>query len=72
GGGQPIPYRKEILEKRAQALVKEDLGKKLRKSHKNPDVIRIYEEYLGEYGGERAHKLLHTTYTNRCIIKQCR
>jgi len=72
GGGQPPPHRKEILEKRAQALVKEDSNKKLRKSHKNPDVIKIYEEYLGEFGGERAHKLLHTTYTNRCIIEECR
>jgi NADP-reducing hydrogenase subunit HndD len=72
GGGQPSPHRKEILEKRAQALIKEDLGKKLRKSHKNPDVLKIYEEYLGEFGGERAHKLLHTTYTNRCIIEECR
>jgi iron-only hydrogenase group A len=72
GGGQPPPHRKEILEKRAQALVKEDSNKKLRKSHKNPDVIKIYEEYLGEFGGERAHKLLHTSYTNRCIIEECK
>lgn len=72
GGGQPPPHRKEILEKRAQALIKEDSSKKLRKSHKNPDVLKIYEEYLGEFGGERAHKLLHTAYTNRCIIHECR
>jgi len=72
GGGQPAPHRKEILEKRASALRKEDAGKGLRKSHRNPDVIKLYQEYLGEYGGERAHKLLHTTYTNRCIIKECR
>jgi len=70
GGGQPAPHRKEILEKRAAALRKEDAGKGLRKSHKNPDVIKLYQDYLGEYGGERAHKLLHTTYTNRCIIKE--
>jgi iron-only hydrogenase group A len=72
GGGQPTPHRKEILEKRAQALIKEDSAKKLRKSHKNPDIKRIYDEYLGEYGGERAHKLLHTSYTNRCIIEECK
>ncbi|MFH1126128.1 MAG: NADH-dependent [FeFe] hydrogenase, group A6 [Candidatus Altiarchaeota archaeon] len=72
GGGQPPPHRKEILEKRAQALAKEDSSKKLRKSHKNPDVLKIYEEYLGEFGGERAHKLLHTTFTNRCIVSECR
>lgn len=72
GGGQPPPHRKEILQKRAQALVKEDAGKRLRKSHKNPYVLKIYEEYLGEFGGKRAHELLHTTYTNRCILKDCR
>ncbi len=72
GGGQPPPHRKEILQARADALVNEDIGKKIRKSHKNPDVLKIYKEYLGEYGGERAHKLLHTTYTNRCLIKDCK
>jgi len=72
GGGQPPPHRKEILEKRAQALVKEDTGKGLRKSHQNPDVLRLYKEYLGEFGGARAHQLLHTSYTNRCIIDKCR
>jgi len=70
GGGQPAPHRKEILEKRAAALRKEDAGKNVRKSHQNPDVIRLYQEYLGEFGGERAHKLLHTTYTNRCVRKE--
>jgi iron-only hydrogenase group A len=69
GGGQPAPHRKEILEKRASALRKEDTGKKIRKSHQNPDVLRLYKEYLGEFGGEKAHKLLHTSYTNRCIIR---
>lgn len=72
GGGQPSPHRKGILEKRASALRKEDSGKKIRKSHQNPDVLRLYKEYLGEFGGERAHKLLHTTYTNRCIRKECK
>ncbi|MBD3261231.1 MAG: 2Fe-2S iron-sulfur cluster binding domain-containing protein [Candidatus Altiarchaeales archaeon] len=72
GGGQPPPHRKEILQKRAQALLKEDSGKGLRKSHQNPAVKRIYHEYLGEPGSEKAHQLLHTTYTNRCILEDCR
>lgn len=70
GGGQPSPHDKETLELRAQALRKEDANKKIRKSHQNPDVLQLYKEYLGEFGGERAHKLLHTTYTNRSIIKE--
>ena len=72
GGGQPTPHRKEILLKRAEALNKEDIGKKLRKSHQNPNVLKLYKEYLGEYGSERAHKLLHTKYINRCIIGDCK
>ena len=72
GGGQPPPHRKEVLAKRAQALIKEDGGKQLRKSHKNPDVLKLYSDYLGEFGSERAHKLLHTSYTNKCLIDDCR
>ena len=71
GGGQPPPHRKEILEKRAKALIREDASKNLRKSHKNPDVLKIYKEYLGAFGGKKAHKLLHTSYRNRCLIKDC-
>jgi len=72
GGGQPTPHRKEILAKRAEALNKEDKGKMLRKSHQNPAVLKLYQEYLGEFGSERAHKLLHTQYTNRCILEDCK
>ncbi|MFH0861948.1 MAG: NADH-dependent [FeFe] hydrogenase, group A6 [Candidatus Altiarchaeota archaeon] len=72
GGGQPTPHRKEILAKRAEALNIEDKGKMLRKSHQNPAVLQLYKDYLGEFGSERAHKLLHTKYTNRCIFGDCK
>ena len=62
GGGQPRPCDAETLHKRVGALIKEDEHKELRKSHKNPEVIALYKEYLGEYGSERAHQLLHTSY----------
>ena len=65
GGGQPIYFEPEVLQKRAQALYKEDSKKKLRRSHDNPIVKEIYEKYLGEPLSERAHKLLHTKYTAR-------
>lgn len=64
GGGQP-KYDNEILKKRVHALIKEDEGKELRKSHKNPTALKIYEEYLGEFGSERAYELLHITYRKR-------
>ncbi|MFI3299127.1 MAG: NADH-dependent [FeFe] hydrogenase, group A6 [Rikenellaceae bacterium] len=63
GGGQPLHHGDEnILEKRAQALYEEDRGKPLRKSHENPDIIRLYQEFLGKPLSHTAHKLLHTTY----------
>jgi iron-only hydrogenase group A len=62
GGGQPRPCDAETLKKRTGALIKEDEHKEIRKSHKNPAVINLYKEYLGEYGSEQAHKLLHTSY----------
>ena len=68
GGGQPPPHNIATLKKRTNALIKVDEGKKIRKSHKNPDVIKLYKEYLGEPGSERAHKLLHTYYTKKDYI----
>ena len=64
GGGQPKPTD-EALKKRVEALIQEDEGKEHRKSHKNPTVLKIYEEYLGEFGSEKAHELLHTKYYPR-------
>ncbi|MGV8141499.1 MAG: NADH-dependent [FeFe] hydrogenase, group A6 [Candidatus Woesearchaeota archaeon] len=62
GGGQPKPCDAETLKKRVGALIREDENKELRKSHKNPAVLKLYKEYLGEFGSERAHRLLHTSY----------
>ena len=70
GGGQPIRTSKErstidIRGKRASALYSIDEKSIIRKSHENPVVKKIYEEYLGEPGGHKAHELLHTTYVKR-------
>jgi iron-only hydrogenase group A len=65
GGGQPIPVSNEKRRLRAEALYSEDKGLKHRKSHENPAIKKIYEEYLGEPLGHKSHKLLHTTYTPR-------
>jgi NADH-quinone oxidoreductase subunit G len=65
GGGQPAPITAEILTKRVQALLKVDEHKTIRKSHKNPTALKIYKEYLGEFGSDRAHKLLHTNYSEK-------
>jgi NADP-reducing hydrogenase subunit HndD len=65
GGGQPIPTNPEIRERRAQAIYEEDTNLPIRKSHENPEIIKIYKDYLKEPLGERSHHLLHTTYTER-------
>ncbi|TYO94586.1 NAD(P)-dependent iron-only hydrogenase catalytic subunit [Desulfallas thermosapovorans DSM 6562] len=65
GGGQPIPVNNEIRRLRAKALYEEDSNLKVRKSHENPYIKTIYEEFLGEPLGEKSHHLLHTHYTPR-------
>lgn len=70
GGGQPIVSAKvkmdvDIRAERAKALYSEDFNDTIRKSHQNPSVIRIYEEYLGDPNGHKAHHLLHTTYSQK-------
>lgn len=66
GGGQPYIHGDiEILKKRAEGLYNEDLGKLRRKSHENEAVQKLYQEFLGEPYGEKAHELLHTHYVKR-------
>jgi NADH-quinone oxidoreductase subunit G/[NiFe] hydrogenase diaphorase moiety small subunit len=66
GGGQPIPTSLEIRKKRAEAIYAEDESLELRKSHDNPNVIRLYEEFLTDGPcGHKSHKLLHTHYHKR-------
>jgi iron only hydrogenase large subunit-like protein len=68
GGGQPIPVNNEIRALRAQALYNEDCALTYRKSHDNPSIKKVYEEYLGQPLGEKSHHLLHTHYTPRSKI----
>lgn len=65
GGGQPIPTSQEIRSDRSRAIYDEDTNLKLRKSHQNPAVQKLYEEFLEKPLGHKSHKLLHTHYTER-------
>ena len=70
GGGQPIVSSKKRLDTdvrklRAEAIYTIDKESKIRKSHENPVLIKIYKNYLGDIGGHRAHELLHTHYQKR-------
>ena len=67
GGGQPVScLDSTIKEKRAKGLYEEDKNLEYRQSHKNPDIIRLYDEcFKGKPGCEKAHHLLHTSYTDK-------
>lgn len=66
GGGQPYHNGKiSILKERSKGLYKIDENKKLRKSYQNPYIKKLYQEYLGEVGSEKAKELLHTSYKAR-------
>ena len=68
GGGQPFVdafTRSDIDYKsmRAKGLYDDDASMRKRKSHENMTIKSVYDNYLGEIGGHKAHKLLHTHYT---------
>lgn len=70
GGGQPIQPASvrniiDIRAERAKALYNEDASLSVRKSHKNPEIKRLYDEYLGAPNSHKAHELLHTHYVAR-------
>ena len=70
GGGQPIKSSKtrmtvDVRKKRADAMYTIDEKSKIRKSHENPVLQKIYKDYLGEPGGHKAHEILHTHYVER-------
>jgi iron-only hydrogenase group A len=68
GGGQPIGANINAARARMQALYKIDQNDKLRVSHKNASVTRLYEEFLGKPLGEKSHHLLHTHYDRRDVL----
>ena len=70
GGGQPIQPMSvrnftDLKSLRAKALYDQDAGMALRKSHENPMIKKVYEEFFGEFGSHKAHEILHTSYTAR-------
>jgi NADP-reducing hydrogenase subunit HndD len=74
GGGQPLHHgNSDIIKARAAALYAEDRSKPLRKSHENPFIIKLYEEFLEKPNSEKAHHLLHTHYFDKkkkIVVKQ--
>jgi NADP-reducing hydrogenase subunit HndD len=72
GGGQPqvpadVRNFVDVKALRAKALYDNDAAQAVRKSHENPAVKKLYEEFLGHPGSHKAHNILHTTYVKRTI-----
>ncbi len=65
GGGQPRSDDPDVRLKRQKGLYREDEGKTLRKSHENPYIATIYEEFLESPNSHKSHELLHTHYVRR-------
>jgi len=64
GGGQPyIKGDSSILKRRIDGIYNIDKLKEIRKSNENPYVKKLYQEYLGEPGGKKAHEMLHTKFS---------
>ncbi len=60
GGGQPIQFNSELAQARAGVLNRLDAADKLRYSHENPDIAKLYADWIGEPLSHTAHEWLHT------------
>lgn len=69
GGGQPINLDEAAVRERAKSLYRIDDTESIKVSHKNPDIMHLYKDYLGEPLSHKSHELLHTHYTRRDVIK---
>ena len=71
GAGQPYHHGDaSIVRARHAAIYEADRKMPIRKSHENPEIIELYDKYLGKPGSHRAHELLHTTYIKRVVHKK--
>jgi len=66
GAGQPLHHgNSDIIKARWEAIYRADREMPIRKSHENPSIKKIYEEYFGEPCGHKSHELLHTHYFDK-------
>jgi NADH-quinone oxidoreductase subunit G len=65
GAGQPVSRERDVKRLRTRGLYDADKNLDLHKSQENLQVTEMYQKYLGEIGGRKAHHLLHTHYQNR-------
>jgi len=68
GGGQPIHQKPEKIKKRVEVLYNIDVKAKIRMSHENEVVMKLYDEFFEEPNSHKAHEILHTNYIDRKSI----
>ncbi|HBG71001.1 MAG: ferredoxin [Bacteroidetes bacterium GWF2_43_63] len=68
GGGQRIGIDESVIEARMKSLYEIDDKESLKVSHKNPEIIELYDKFLGEPLGHKSHELLHTHYIKREVL----
>lgn len=69
GGGQPIGTDDEVRAKRTKGLYTDDERCTLRRSHENPSIIKLYDDFLGKPLSHKAHETLHTSYKPQKVYK---
>jgi iron-only hydrogenase group A len=67
GGGQHIGADDDAIMARAKSLYDIDESATIKVSHKNPEVIKLYDDFLEEPLSHRSHELLHTKYEKRDV-----
>ncbi len=72
GAGQPVSNDPAVRQKRTKGIYENDRMLELHKSQQNPYIAELYSDCLGEIGGHKAHKLLHTGYKSRKRISDSR
>lgn len=70
GGGQPYGCTDEVRSKRIAGIYTDDEKSTYRCSHQNPFIKQVYDEFLGEPNGHKAHSLLHTKYVARPLYQK--
>jgi len=73
GGGQPnqsdtVRKYVDLIAARTKAIYLDDEGRPQRKSHDNPEIKTLYDEFLGVPGSDKAHDILHTTNAKRNVF----
>ncbi|MDA3809184.1 MAG: NADH-dependent [FeFe] hydrogenase, group A6 [Spirochaetaceae bacterium] len=70
GGGQPYGTTDAVRAKRVAGIYKDDEKSVIRKSHENPEIIKIYKDFLEKPMSHKSHELLHTKYQERPLYSK--